>query len=194
MNGGVKMPLSLIQIRKKEIRHEMRLRKKNVTEVEREIIGKEIFEKLVSMKEFKEAKSISIYVAYNQEIPTIPIIEEAFRQGKEVASPIVEEGEIEFYRYHSLEELEESKYGILEPTKKLGVVSDNSLVIMPGVAFDESRNRIGYGGGYYDRYLTRNSHLKTIAIAYDFQVYEQFEGDKGDYKPDKILTEKRLIE
>ena len=187
------MPLSLIQIRKKEIRHEMRLRKKQVTEEERAIVGQSIFEKLVEMPEFQEAKSISIYVAYNQEIPTLPIIEEAFRLGKEVASPIVEDGKINFYRYTSVSMLEEGKYGILEPKKDLGLVSDQSLVIMPGVAFDKNRNRIGYGGGYYDGYLMRNPKLKTIAFAYDFQIYEQFETDEGDYRPDKILTEKRLI-
>lgn len=187
------MPLSLIQLRKKEIRHEMRLRKKKVTAQEKEAIGREIYEKLVEMPEFLEAKSISIYVAYNQEVPTIPIIEKALSLGKEVASPIVEDGEIEFYCYTSLNSLVESKYGILEPKKELGKASKDSLIIMPGVAFDKTRNRIGYGGGYYDRYLARNPHQTTIAIAYDFQVYDQFEGDEKDYKPQKILTEKQLI-
>ena len=84
------MPLSLIQLRKKEIRHEMRLRKKKVTKEEREQAGREIYETLIQMPEFQEAKSISIYVAYNQEIPTVPIIEKALSLGKEVASPIVE--------------------------------------------------------------------------------------------------------
>lgn len=187
------MPLSLIQLRKKEIRHEMRLRKKRVTSEEREAVGREICEKLVKMPEFLEAKSISIYVAYNQEVPTLPIIETALQLGKEVASPIVENGEMEFYCYTSIDSLVESKYGILEPTKEIGRPRKDSLVIMPGVAFDETRNRIGYGGGYYDRYLTRNPEQKTIAIAYDFQVYEQFDGDEKDQKPQKILTEKRLI-
>ncbi len=187
------MPLSLIQLRKKEIRHEMRLRKKKVTKEEREQAGREIYETLIQMPEFQEAKSISIYVAYNQEIPTVPIIEKALSLGKEVASPIVENGEIEFYRYTSLDTLKESQYGILEPNKELGVVSEDSLIIMPGVAFDENRNRIGYGGGYYDRYMMRHKELKTIAIAYDFQVYKELECEEKDYKPRKILTEKRLI-
>ena len=187
------MPLSLIQLRKKEIRHEMRLRKKKVSKEEQELIGREIYEKLIKMPEFIEAKSISIYVAYNQEVPTLPIIEEALRLVKEVASPIVEDGEMEFYRYTSIDSLEEGKYGILEPKKELGKAAKDSLIIMPGVAFDQRRNRIGYGGGYYDRYMARNRHQSTIAIAYDFQIYSHFEGDIKDYKPQKILTEKRFI-
>lgn len=187
------MALSFIQLRKKEIRHEVRLRKKQVTKEEQEIVGMQIYEELIRTKEFQEANSISIYVAYNQEVPTRLIIEKALELGKEVASPIVEHGEIEFYRYESFDSLQQSQYGILEPNKELGIVSDNSLVIMPGVAFDEQRNRIGYGGGYYDRYMMRNSHLKTIAIAYDFQVYEQLDCEEKDYRPQKILTQKRWI-
>ena len=188
------MPLSLIQLRKKEIRHEVRLIKKKTTKDEQMAVGQKICEKLIQMPEFKQAKSISIYVAYNQEVPTIPIIQQALELGKKVASPIVENGEIEFYCYDSIESLKEGEYGILEPTKELGIPGNDSLIIMPGVAFDKNRNRIGYGGGYYDRYLAKHPNSTTIAIAYDFQIYDEFDAEEKDYRPQKILTEKQLIQ
>lgn len=188
------MALSFIQLQKKEIRHKMRLRKKEVSAEEKERIGQEIAKKLFALPEFIEAKNISIYVAYNGEVETIPIIEEAFRLGKSVSAPVVKNGEMEFYRYTSVDQLKESQYGILEPDTSLGVMPSNDLlIIMPGVAFDEERNRIGYGGGYYDRYLTRNIGYQTIALAYDFQICEAFDADLFDQKPEIILTENRII-
>lgn len=189
------MALSLVQLQKKEIRHKIRLQKKQLTAEEIKRTGQKIAEKLFALPIFMKVDKISIYVAYNQEVPTIPIIEEALRLGKQVASPVVKDGEMEFYQYTSIEQLKESQYGILEPDTSLGVLSsEDSLIIMPGVAFDEKRNRIGYGGGYYDRYLMRNSGYKTMALAYDFQICEEFDVDPFDQKPEIILTEKRMIQ
>lgn len=187
------MALSQIQTLKKTIRHEVRLKKKRITEQERQELGKKIYERLIELPEFIEAKSISIYVDFNQEVPTRSVIELAWKLGKEVASPVIENGTMEFYRYYSMDDLQTNHYGILEPSKKYGVVSQNSFVIMPGVAFDQHRNRIGYGGGFYDRYMENHSDLINVAIAFEFQMYEQLQCGEKDYKPMKIVTENRII-
>lgn len=187
------MALSQIQTMKKTIRHEVRLKKKKVSEQERQELGKRIYKTLIALPEFMEANSISVYVDFNQEVPTRSIIELAWELGKEVASPVVENGEMEFYRYYSMEDLQLNSYGILEPCKKYGTVSPNSFVIMPGVAFDEQRNRIGYGGGFYDRYMEKHSDLMNVAIAFEFQIYKELDCEEKDYKPSKIITESRMI-
>lgn len=187
------MALSQIQTMKKTIRHEVRLKKKEITEQKRQELGNRIYETLIKLPEFIEANSISIYVDFNQEVPTRAMIELAWKLGKEVASPVVENGIMEFYCYHSMEDLKPNDYGILEPCKKYGTVSPNSLVIMPGVAFDENRNRIGYGGGFYDRYMEKHSNLKNVAIAFEFQIYKELYCEEKDYKPTKIITEDRII-
>lgn len=187
------MALSQIQTKKKEIRRDVRLKKKKLSEQEREEFGRKIYERLIELPEFIEANSISIYVDFNQEVPTRPVIELAWELEKEVASPVVENGVMEFYRYHSMEDLQPNDYGILEPCKKYGIVSPNSLVIMPGVAFDENRNRIGYGGGFYDRYMEKHSNLVNVAIAFEFQIYKQLQCEETDYKPTKIITESQII-
>lgn len=187
------MALSQIQTMKKTIRHEVRLKKKELTEQKRQELGNKIYETLIQLPEFIEADSISIYVDFNQEVPTRSIIELAWKLGKEVAAPVVENGTMEFYRFCSMEELQPNDYGILEPCKQYGVVSPNSFVIMPGVAFDEQKNRIGYGGGFYDRYMEKNPNLINVAIAFEFQIYKELFCEEKDYRPTKIITENRII-
>ena len=69
----------------------------------------------------------------------------------------------------------------------------NALIIMPGLAFDEKKNRIGYGGGFYDKYLERHPGLFKVALAYDFQIYKKLETEQFDIRPDIIVTDKRVI-
>ena len=93
-----------------------------------------------------------------------------------------------------MDELEPGYMGIMEPVSDEHEVPDGGLMIMPGIAFDNERNRIGYGGGFYDRYLSEhmNDYYKT-AICFDYQVVESIQADEFDIKPDKIITDRRVI-
>ena len=96
-----------------------------------------------------------------------------------------------------LTNLKEDKYGILEPTKDIEAMNKNELdlVIMPGLAFDTNGGRLGYGGGYYDKYLQKIAgNLSKVALAYDFQIVQEVPKEEHDIKVDYIITEKREIE
>ena len=96
---------------------------------------------------------------------------------------------MEFYYFEGYDTLQPGTYGVLEPVGGVLATDTDALFIMPGVAFDRENHRIGYGGGYYDRYLERpNQHFK-IALAYQFQVYQQIPFERFDIQPDLILTE-----
>ena len=99
-------------------------------------------------------------------------------------------------KIHSLTELSVNNYGILEPINvdKDKIANDFDIIVMPGVAFDENGNRIGYGGGYYDKYLEKNIFkAKKVALAYEEQILERIESDFHDIKVDFIINTKKII-
>lgn len=149
---------------------------------------------VVSHSWFTEAEEIYTYVDYNREAGTRKIIETAFAQGKNVWVPKVTGKTMHFYRIESLTELRPGTCGIPEPAG--GGPMDGSgagLMLMPGVAFDEKRHRVGYGGGYYDRYLVSHPGLRKMALAFEFQILRSVPYEEYDIRPEIVVTEKRMI-
>lgn len=152
--------------------------------------------KIFSLKNYDKSEEILIYVSYNNEINTINLIGNAFANNKKVAVPKVhKDGEMDFYYISSLDDLVKGYMGILEPDADLckcvdvNKRFDKSLMICPLVAFDSRCNRIGYGGGYYDRYLSKVK-ISTVALAYDFQKVDDIKVEEFDEKIDMIITPK----
>ena len=94
----------------------------------------------------------------------------------------------------SFDELKPGAYGILEPDAGIPASADDGLMIMPGVAFDTNRNRVGYGGGYYDRYLESHPQLHTLALAFDMQVLFEVPAEEQDIKPQLLVTETNIYQ
>jgi len=149
---------------------------------------------LMEQEEYKKAEKIYIYVNYNQEVITSDIIKKSLVVGKKVYIPKIHGDVMKFHEIHSFEEdLAPGSYGILEPTTDLSDDLRDGLLIMPGLAFDMKGHRIGYGGGFYDKYLALpNLHCK-LAIAYDFQIFDIITTDKFDVKVDIIITQDLVI-
>ncbi|HEC88549.1 MAG TPA: 5-formyltetrahydrofolate cyclo-ligase, partial [Thermoplasmata archaeon] len=101
--------------------------------------------------------------------------------------------EIRLSHLKSWKELHTGEYGILEPRKEFLRIENNAdIFIIPGIVFDEDGNRIGYGGGYFDRFLS-DFKGKKIALAYEFQIIKKMPNEKHDVKMDFIVTDKRII-
>lgn len=98
----------------------------------------------------------------------------------------------DFYLVEQKEDLQPGAYGILEPTGEYKADGYDGLLIMPGVAFDEECHRIGYGGGFYDKYLKTHPDLHTIAVAFELQMYRELPFEEHDIKPEKVITEKHI--
>lgn len=180
---------------KKEARAVIRARKREMTKAEIAEKSQMIMDKLARQSCFLEAETLYCYVSYNQEVMTKPLIQRALQAGKKVAVPKVIGNEIEFIYIHSLEDLEAGYQGIEEPVGNEIANEKEVFMIMPGLAFDTSCNRVGYGGGFYDRYLEkhRESKIKKIAVAFDFQVLDNLEMEECDWLVDGIITEARMI-
>lgn len=138
---------------------------------------------------FREATDLYCYVDCKGEVGTRLIIEEAWRLGKSVWTPKVEKGGLSFYEVFSYDDLSPGQFGIMEPVGVTRADGIDGLVIVPGVAFDKQRNRIGYGKGYYDRYLLDHPGLHTIAVAFDMQVLDEVPYEETDIRPEVLITE-----
>lgn len=178
---------------KKSLRKEMLRMRASLTDTEKTKAEVLLQEKLFGHLWFYQAQNVLIYVSYDSEMDTYSIIQEAFRQSKNVYVPKVLGKEMQFYQILSLDDLVEGYKGILEPkdgTQLFQAIperEEDTLMIMPGVAFDCFRNRIGYGGGYYDRYLANKPYLHTIAIGYACQMVDKIDAEATDIKPGQIL-------
>lgn len=175
---------------KKEIRRIVNERRKALSEEKETEDSRKIYEYVISLPEYKEASCVYCYVDYNHEVHTWEIMEQAIKDGKKVAAPRVDGKSMDFYYITEKVDLESGYFGIMEPKVGLPVAKEqDALFIMPGVAFDREHHRVGYGGGFYDRYLERMTKLKTVAIAFECQIFEEVPCEKFDILPSVLITE-----
>ncbi|MBP3567647.1 MAG: 5-formyltetrahydrofolate cyclo-ligase [Lachnospiraceae bacterium] len=188
--------------KKKKIRSAYLEKRNQLGEEKRAAASKKIREWVFANKRFKAAKTIFVYASYKSEVATKEIIQGALRKGKQVAVPKVHGDRMFFYEIQSWEELFPGYQGILEPQitgKEPIVPTDGDVMLLPGTVFDRKGNRIGYGGGYYDRYLERiwegyghKPYLMALGFACQISP-KKLPVEEHDKKMDCILTERRVI-
>ena len=179
---------------KKEIREIVKNKKAELSLTEIQNYSKSLSDKFFETTQYKESSVIYVYLSYNQEIETKYIIQRAWADGKTVAAPkVISDGVMEFYEITSFDDIELGYKNIPEPKgDTTAVYFTDVLVLMPGLAFDKTGNRIGYGGGFYDRYLERyeakGTKFTKVALAYDFQIFDSIPVEDFDKKVDLILV------
>ncbi len=147
--------------------------------------------KLLGKKVIKEAKTVMMYVSSFKEPETLPIIEQLLADGKRVVLPIsvTDTNTIVPTYIEDISELKKGAYGILEPQIiRPADKKDIDVVVVPGIAFDMHRNRLGFGKGYYDKFLD-GIKAYIIALCYDFQIVQSLPVSDNDVPMDLILTE-----
>ncbi|MFR2235710.1 MAG: 5-formyltetrahydrofolate cyclo-ligase [Lachnospiraceae bacterium] len=176
------------------IRKQMKQLRADMTRTERFEKSMQIFEKLITVPEFKRADRIYTYVSMDNEIDTIMLIDYSLSLEKRVFVPRVSGKDMEFYEISDISELNPGYMGIYEPdiNGKEPDYSRTGFMCMPGLAFDRNYNRIGYGGGFYDRYLSVENKLYKAALAYEAQLLESIPAQDGDVRPDMIVTEENI--
>lgn len=173
---------------KKELRRRIRERKRAMTEEEIVTRSEALGKAFTDTSLYREAKTIYGYLPYNQEVRTVPMLEQALRDGKKVAVPKVVGDEMVFIYLSDLTQVEKGYAGIPEPVADEPVAHDETaLVLMPGLAFDREGHRIGYGGGFYDKFLQREPMHPTLALCYEFQMLEHLETEEHDIPVDCVL-------
>ena len=174
---------------KRLIRKQIFAARKTYTDQQIEEMSKKITERLETLSEFQNAQRILAYADYNHEVMTGFIIEAAWKAGKEVAVPKVVGKDMIFYKLTDFSQLEPGYFGIPEPASGVIVEWSDALMIMPGVAFDRENHRVGYGGGFYDRYLEKHPQLERVAVAFSFQMLPEVPTEPTDICPQIVVTE-----
>ncbi|MEO0258526.1 MAG: 5-formyltetrahydrofolate cyclo-ligase [candidate division WOR-3 bacterium] len=155
-----------------------------------------IFHNLENLDVWKNAKIINTYISLEDEVDTKFIIYHALVNGKRVFSPIIFKDELKFGEIYSFNDLEYGPLGILQPKEVSEIDYDLfDLIIVPGIAFDQRGYRIGYGKGYYDKFLEKVKRGVKIGVIFDELLMDSFpfEIEKHDQKVEIIITDKRVL-
>ena len=173
---------------KKELRRQIRELKRAMTSEQIDAASARLGELFLNCPQYKEAKTIYGYLPYNQEVRTVPMLEQAMREGKRVAVPKCYGDEMRFIYKDDLSKVEKGYANIPEPIADDPVADDKTaLVLMPGMAFTKDGKRMGYGGGFYDKFLAAEPDHPTVALCYDFQMVEDLPTEDYDIPVDCVL-------
>lgn len=205
---------------KKQMRVLALSKRDSLKEEQRKAGSEKIIRRLVGLSEYQRADAILTYVSFRSEAATFALIHRAFADGKAVFVPKVLGRDMEFFKISSVDDLREGYQGILEPDETLAYIDwishlldtpshireegadrfgfPHALICLPGAAFDRERHRIGYGGGFYDRYLSKTEEIRTgtvttIALAFDCQIFEEIPWEAHDIRPAFIVAESEII-
>lgn len=188
---------------REKIREKIKLLRKSQTREEVNKKSKTIQEKLFSLPEFKNARTVAFYVAIkkNCEVETEQMIKDSLKMGKRILVPIADTtnkilifSELRDYD----KELEIGSFGILEPKREYRRIinpKEIDMIVVPGYAFDTRGYRFGYGFGYYDRFLTLlKKDIPKVGLVFEFQIVNTISNQQHDIPVDKIITEEKVID
>ncbi len=178
-------------------RKEVLNRRDVIAEATRTEKSRRIAERLLSTSEFRAAHTVLSYASFRSEVDTFGVIRHCLEHGLEVVLPKVDSATktLRLYKIASLDDLSSGYWGIPEPhvpETRRREVREMDLVIVPGAAFDEDCNRLGYGGGYYDRLLADRNAL-AVALAFEEQLLPQLPAEMHDIQMDMIITDIRIL-
>ena len=173
---------------KKELRKKIREQKRAMSEAQIVSASERLGELFLACDQYQNAKTIYGYLPYNQEVRTVPMLEQAMKDGKRVAVPKCYGEEMRFIYMDDLSKVEKGYANIPEPIADEPVADDQTaLVLMPGMAFTKDGKRMGYGGGFYDKFLAAEPNHPTVALCYEFQMVEDLPTEDYDIPVDCVL-------
>ena len=170
------------------LRKQIREKKRAMTPEEITAASEKLTANFLATDLYRQAKTIYGYLPYNQEVRTVAMLEQAILDGKRVAVPKCYGDEMRFIWLDDLTQVAPGYANIPEPIADEPIADDPSaLVLMPGLAFDPQGHRIGYGGGFYDKFLAAEPNHPTLALCYDFQMLDHLETEEHDIPVDTVL-------
>lgn len=181
-------------MQKSELRKAILEKRKKLTDIMVQELSKQIIDRIKALPVYHHCDKLCLYIPIKNEVDVTLLFENIEAAGKSIYLPKIIDGDMHFIKYACDEKLIKGTYNIPEPQGNMHLIPDaKTLIIMPGAVFSEDKKRIGYGGGYYDRYLDKNRLPLTIAVAYDFQIVGDIPCEEHDISPQTIVTEKRII-
>ena len=176
------------------LRTDAKVNRDALTQEEIHFLSGRICSILQKQPSFENAEMIYFYYPLGSEASLLPVAEQALSSGEKVACPRVCGDTMDFYEIHTLTEFEKGMFGVMEPTGIKQMKEANALVLVPGLAFDLKGGRMGYGKGYYDRYLARYPRCYKIGICYERQIVPKVFCDPHDISMDALVTDEKFYE
>ncbi|NYT04570.1 MAG: 5-formyltetrahydrofolate cyclo-ligase [Candidatus Methanofastidiosa archaeon] len=181
---------------KSELRTTVKEKMKNLDYSKKSIMDEKIRNNVYKLPEYMDAEIIFSYVSKEKEVDTVDLINHAINNGKKVCVPLTkkEDNSLEARRIDTLNDLKTGNFSILEPKDCTKILDPKEIEILfiPGLAFGTRCERLGRGGGYFDRFLLQSTGIK-VGLAYEFQIFESLPIQKHDIKMDIIITDERII-
>ena len=173
---------------KNQLRDWIRKHKRAMTIEEIEERSAKLVELFLASEAYKNAKTVYGYLPYNQEVRTTRAMEQVLKDGKGLALPKIYGDRMDFIVVTDLSQVAKGYCGIPEPIHDEPLATDETaLVLMPGMAFDAEGHRMGYGGGFYDKFLEREPKHPTLALCYEFQLLPHLDTEAHDIPVDAVL-------
>ena len=173
---------------KNQLRDWIRKHKRAMTIEEIEERSAKLVELFLASEAYKNAKTVYGYLPYNQEVRTTRAMEQVLKDGKGLALPKIYGDRMDFIVVTDLSQVAKGYCGIPEPIHDEPLATDETaLVLMPGMAFDAEGHRMGYGGGFYDKFLEREPNHPTLALCYEFQLLPHLDTEAHDIPVDAVL-------
>ncbi|MDR0743393.1 MAG: 5-formyltetrahydrofolate cyclo-ligase [Tannerella sp.] len=174
------------------VRKEINKFKESLSDEAAAYLSQKICRRLIQTEAFQKANRIALYHSIKGEVETVSLIEE-WRWKKKIALPAVSGRDLLFYTYTGKENMRAGVFGVREPVPSETLTTDDiDLFIVPGVAFDHNRNRMGRGKGYYDRFLSETEKT-IIGLCFGFQLKDHIPTNERDKKMTMIITEDKII-
>lgn len=189
------VPAQRLKQAKRALRREILAERDRVPEGERAAMSAAIADRLLEMDELSDAKTVMAFWSFGSEVDTIPLLERLEVAGAQVALPRIEDHDVEPIAYAAGDPLSETSFGAREPASGRRLEpSELDVVVVPGVAFDRSGGRVGYGAGFYDRLLGRvRDGTFAVAVAFGLQVVDRVPAGGTDRRVDAVVTEREVI-
>ncbi len=195
--SNIKDLLSLLPQRRlhraKQSMRELLIQKRRMMSAEERTAQSElILSQLEKMTVFREAKTVLLYYPKNNEVDVLPLFKR-YKRDKVLLLPVTHRNGMTANPYEGNDKMHRGKVGIPEPTTP-PFEGNIDVIIVPAVAFDKEGNRLGRGGGYYDRFLKKQTHATIIGVGYDFQLVDEVPVRKHDQKMHRIILPSQTIQ
>jgi len=178
--------------REKQLMRELLVQKRRILSAEeRASQSAAILEQLEQMQCFREAKTVLLYYPVNNEVDVLPLVKK-YKKEKMLLFPVSHRHDMTVSPYEGNEKMHRGKFHIPEPTTP-AYTGKIDLIIVPAVAFDKTGLRLGRGGGYYDKFLKKQSHATLVGVGYDFQLVDKVPAEKHDQKMHRVIIPSQTI-
>ena len=185
------IPSHRLKRAKRALRREVLALRDALPQADRVERSRRIADRLLALPELAEVRTVMVFSSFGSEVDTAPILERVAERGARLALPRIQDGEIVPVTYRPGEPVTEAAFGALEPSEGDVLASTEvDVVVTPGVAFDRGGFRVGYGGGYYDRFFRRaRVEMLRVAVGFAVQVVEEVPHGHADLSMDALVTE-----